>query len=362
MSGQGQPSFVIEFHRKAVTAITRSQQGIAALVLDDETLSENVKTYATFSDVKTDEVDAKTYKLLQMCFLGGPYKVILIKQQEEIADTVALLKKLRFNYLAMPAADAAGITAIKDYLEKARKSLDAFGKAIFYKPDTEADSQRIIELDGCENLKLNFTGTEESYTGAEYTCRIAGILAGLSDTISATYTKLDEIVSCDILEDPDAAADAGHLIPLFKNGEYKLGRAVNSLTTLTDGITADFQKIRIVSTLDLIAEDIVTTFRDSYVGKYVNDYANKVRFCGATNSYLQGLTPELLDENMTNKVSVSYDKNKAYLEGQGISTADMTTQQVLQYNTGSYVGLDGSCAPTDVMEDLNLGFNLFERA
>ena len=290
MAGQGQPSFVIEFHRKAVTAITRSQQGIAALVLNDETLSENVKTYATFSDVKTDEVDAKTYKLLQMCFLGGPYKVILIKQQEEITDTVALLKKLRFNYLAMPAANAAGMTAIQDYLEKARKSLDAFGKAIFYKPSTEADSQRIIELDGCENLKLNFTGTEESYTGAEYTCRIAGILAGLSDTISATYTKLDEIVSCDILEDPDAAADAGHLIPLFKNGEYKLGRAVNSLTTLTDGVTADFQKIRIVSTLDLIAEDIVTTFRDSYVGKYVNDYANKVRFCGAINSYLQGLT------------------------------------------------------------------------
>ena len=120
MAGQGQPSFVIEFHRKAVTAITRSQQGIAALVLNDETLSENVKTYATFSDVKTDEVDAKTYKLLQMCFLGGPYKVILIKQQEEIADTVALLKKLRFNYLAMPAANAAGMTAIQDYLEKAR--------------------------------------------------------------------------------------------------------------------------------------------------------------------------------------------------------------------------------------------------
>lgn len=77
---------------------------------------------------------------------------------------------------------------------------------------------------------------------------------------------------------------------------------------------------------------------------------------------MQGLTPELLDENMTNKVSVSYDKNKAYLEGQGISTADMTTQQVLQYNTGSYVGLDGSCAPTDVMEDLDLDFNLFEEA
>lgn len=358
----GQPSFVIDFTRKAVTAITRSQQGTAVLVLSDETLAENTKTYSLFSEVNKEEVDAKTYELLQLCFLGSPYKVILVKQQEAIADTVKILQKLDFNYMAMPGADAAAVTAIKDYLVKARASLDSFGKAVFYKPETPCDSQRIIELAGCENLKLNFTGEEKSYTGGEYTCRIVGILAGLSDTVSATYTKLDEIVSCDIEEDPDAAADDGYLVPLFKNGEYKLGRAVNSLTTLTDGVSADFQKIRIVSTLDLIAEDIVTTFRDDYVGKYVNDYANKVRFCGAINTYLQGLTPNLLDENMTNKVKVSFSKNKAYLEGQGISTADMSEQQVLQYNTGSYVGLEGSCAPTDVMEDLDLDFNLFEEA
>lgn len=356
----GQPSFVIEFTRKAVTAISRSQQGIACLVLDDDTISGESLTYSSFGDVKSTDLSATNYELVQMAFLGKPAKVIVVKKQTTISETITVLKRLKFNYLAMPSAEAADITAIKSMLDTQRASLKGFGKAVFYEPATGSDDQRIIELSGCDNLVLNFTGTAKTYTGAQYTCRIAGILAGLSDTVAATYTNLPEIVSCDVADDPDAEADNGRICILYEFGEYKLGRAVNSLKTLTDGISADFKKIRIVSTMDLIAEDIVTTFRNSYVGKYVNSYQNKLRFCGAVNSYLQGLQPNLLDENMKNEVWVSYAKNKAYLESQGIDTSDMTEQEIIQYNTGSYVGLDGAAAPTDVMEDLKLDVNLFE--
>lgn len=356
----GQPSFVIEFTRKAVTAISRSQQGIACLVLDDSTMTGDTLTYSSFGDVKSTDLTSTNYELVQMAFLGKPAKVIVVKQQEDIADTVDILKLLKFNYLAMPAAVAADITAIKTMLDNQREKLKGFGKAVFYDPATGSDDERIIELSGCDSLSLNFTGTAKTYTGAQYTCRIAGILAGLPDTVAATYTNLPEIVSCEVADDPDSEADTGHICILYEFGEYKLGRAVNSLVTLTDGVSADFKKIRIVSTMDLIAEDIVTTFRNSYVGKYVNSYQNKLRFCGAVNSYLKSLQPNLLDENMKNEVWVSYAKNKAYLEAQGIDTSDMTEQQIIQYNTGSYVGLDGAAAPTDVMEDLKLDVNLFE--
>lgn len=356
----GQPSFVIEFTRKAVTAISRSQQGIACLVLDDATMTGDSLTYSSFGDVKTTDLSSTNYELVQMAFLGKPAKVVVVKQKEAIADTVAVLKRTKFNYLAMPAAVAADITAIKTMLDAQRADLKGFGKAVFYDPETGSDDQRIIELSGCDTLSLNFTGETKTYTGAQYTCRIAGILAGLPDTVAATYTNLPEIVSCDVSDTPDTEADTGHICILFEFGEYKLGRAVNSLVTLTDGVSADFKKIRIVSTMDLIAEDIVTTFRNSYVGKYVNSYQNKLRFCGAVNSYLKGLQPNLLDENMRNEVWVSYAKNKAYLESQGIDTSDMSEQQIIQYNTGSYVGLDGAAAPTDVMEDLELDVNLFE--
>lgn len=355
---QTQPTFVIEFMQKAVTAITRSAQGIVALVLEDETMVDNVKIYNNFSEVKSSDVDPQNYLLLDLTFRGSPKKVIVVKKQEEISNTVEILKKHKYNYLAMPAADEAAMTALKSYVDEVRKKLNGFMKLIFYNA-TAPDNKAVINFAEFENAKISYNGEAKAITGAEYTCRIAGILAGLPDSRSATYFELPELVDMDIVADPDTSAGEGKLVVLFEDGKYKLGRAINSLTTLTDGVTAAFQKIRVVSTMDLIAEDIVTTFRNSYVGKYVNDYANKVRFCGAANSYLHGLEPLLLDENMVNEIRVSYEKNKAYLEGQGISTADLSYQQILQYNTGSYVGLDGDASPTDTMEDLDLGINLY---
>lgn len=355
---QKQPTFVIEFMQKAVTAITRSAQGIVALVLDDATMTDDVKVYNNYSEVKSTDVDKKNLMLLDLTFRGKPRKVIVVKKQEEINDTVAILKKYKYNYLAMPSATEQVMTALISYVNEVRKKLKGFMKVIFYNASAP-DDMAVINFAEFSNAKISFNGEETTITGAEYTCRIAGILAGLPDSRSATYYELSELVDMDIVSDPDAAAAAGKLVVLFEDAKYKLGRAINSLTTLTDGITAAFQKIRIVSTMDLIKEDIVTTFRDSYVGKYVNDYANKVRFCGAANSYLHGLEPLLLDENMLNEIRVSYEKNKAYLESQGIPTADLTYQQILQYNTGSYVGLDGDASPTDTMEDLDLGINLY---
>ena len=356
---QNQPTFIIEFIRKAVTAINRSAQGIVALVLEDDTLTDNVSVFNNFSEVDSTKVSAKTHLLLDLTFRGKPRKVILIKKQAQINDTVALLKKNRFNYVAMPAAQEADHTALKSYLEEVRSKLKGFGKAVLYNA-SNPDTQAIINFAEFDNAKISYNGVATEITGAEYTCRIAGILAGLSDTQSATYFELAEIVDMDLVADADASAAAGKLVVLFEDNKYKLGRAINSLVTLGTNVSADFQKIRIISTLDLIKEDIVTTYRNSYVGKYVNDYANKVRFCGAINTYLKKLTPLLLDENMTNEVKVSYEKNKLYLEGMGISTAEMSYEEVLQYNTGAYVGLDGTVAPTDVMEDLDLLINLFE--
>ena len=353
-----QPTFVIEFVQKAATAISRSAQGIVALVLSDETLSDNIKIYNNFSEVKTSDVTDKNYKLLDLCFRGKPKKVIVVKKQEEINDTVTLLKKNKYNYLAMPDAQAQDHTALKSYIDEERSKLKGFMKAVFYNAEAPDDSA-IINFAEFSNAKISYNGEAIAMTGGEYTCRIAGILAGLSDTRSATYYELSEVVDMDPVADPDSSAGSGKLVVLFEDNKYKLGRAINSLTTTDSTKGEAFQKIRTVSTMDLITEDIVTTFRNSYVGKYVNDYANKVRFCGAVNSYLRSLQPLLLDENMTNEVKVSYEKNKEYLESHGTDTSELSYEQILQYNTGSYVGIDGTASPTDTMEDLDMLINLY---
>jgi hypothetical protein len=133
------------------------------------------------------------------------------------------------------------------------------------------------------------------------------------------------------------------------------------LVTLTDGVTEAFQKIRVVDIMDMIANDIVATFRLYYVGKYTNNFTNKNRFVGAINAYLKQLAAEgLLEAENDNEVEISYGKNKAYLESKGVDTSTMTYIQILKANTGSKVLLDGVCSPTDAMEDLDLGMYLFQ--
>jgi hypothetical protein len=55
-----------------------------------------------------------------------------------------------------------------------------------------------------------------------------------------------------------------------------------------------------------------------------------------------------------------YEKIKSFIEAKGVSTENMSYQDVITYNTGSKVLIDGVCSPTDCMEDLNIGFYLFQ--
>ena len=176
-----------------------------------------------------------------------------------------------------------------------------------------------------------------------------------------TYYELPEIVEAPISSTPDTDVAAGKLIILHQDGSYKFGRAVNSLVTLTDGVTEAFQKIRVLDIMDTIANDIVATFRLYYVGKYTNNFTNKNRFVGAINAYLKQLAAEgLLEAENDNEVAISYEKQKAYLESKGIDTSGMAYIEILKANTGSKVLLDGVCSPTDAMEDLDLGMYLFQ--
>ena len=218
-----------------------------------------------------------------------------------------------------------------------------------------------------DEIKANVNGEVKTFTSGDYTTRIAGALSGLSASRSLTFFELPEIVECPLSQDPDADVEDGKLIVLHQDGSFKLGRAVNSLVTLTDGVTKAFQKIRVTDIMDTIANDIISTYRLYYVGKYTNNFRNKCRFISAVNAYLKILeTEELLDNDPQNpdlnknKVYISVEKVKLYLQGKGVDTTNMTTKELERANTGSKVLLDGVCSPTDAMEDLSLNMYLFQ--
>lgn len=356
---QGQPKFNVDFQELAVLTIQRQQRGSVVMILDDDTNALIDKAeYTGLDDVVKADYTTENYDRLTLAFLGNPSKVIVIKASEELGNTTAKLDYYNNYTLCYPEATAADFTAIQNYIKKVRGK-NNYSRAVFggaLSPDDYA----IINF-ATDNIKANVNGEVKTFTSGDYTARIAGALSGLAPSRSLTYFELPEIVECPLSEDADADAKAGKLIVLHQDGSFKLGRAVNSLTTLSDGITEAFQKIRIVDILDMIANDIVTTFRTGYVGKYTNSFTNKNRFVGAINAYLGDLATEgYLEAENDNVVQISYEKTRSYLKGKGIDVSKMSYMEILKANTLSNVFLDGVCSPTDTMEDLDLGMYLYQ--
>ena len=322
-----QPKFNVDFKELAVLAIQRQPRGNVVMILNDDTDDAVDKvTYSGLGDVDKADYTSANYDLLTLAFLGNPSKVIVIKAEEAIKDTLAKLDYYNNYTLCYP--DGADV-AIHNFTT--------------------------------DDIKANVNGTVKTFTSGDYTARVAGALSGLAPSRSLTYFELPEIVECPLSADADADVKAGKLVVLHQDGSFKLGRAVNSLTTLTDGVTEAFQKIRVVDIMDMIANDIVTTFRTGYVGKYTNNFTNKNRLVGAINAYLDDLAAEgLLEAENDNAVTISYEKTRSYLKGKGVDVSNMSYMDILKANTLSYVFLDGVCSPTDTMEDLDLGMYLYQ--
>jgi hypothetical protein len=354
-----QPKFNVDFKELAVMAIQRQQRGAVIMILDDSTSDIDNVTYRGLGDVDADDWTTANYKRIQLAFLGNPSKVIVVKKESSFADIQAKLN-LQSNYtLCYPEAATADITSIKNYL-KAQREANNYSRAVVANA-TSPDVDYMINFVSSGNITAKIGDEAEEFTAGDWTARLAGALSGLAPSRSLTYYELPEVVEAPISTTPDTDVAAGKLIILHQDGSYKFGRAVNSLVTLTDGVTEAFQKIRVLDIMDMIANDIVATFRLYYVGKYTNNFTNKNRFVGAINAYLKQLAAEgLLESENDNEVEISYEKNKAYLESKGVDTSTMTYIQILKANTGSKVLLDGVCSPTDAMEDLDLGMYLFQ--
>jgi hypothetical protein len=357
---QTQPKFKVQFKELAVLAIQRQQRGSVVLILKDETTENDKIIYRGLGEVKKEDYTADNFNRLTLAFLGNPSKVIVIKagSKYEITEVLAKLDYFNNYTLCYPEADETEMTAIQNYIKGVRAK-NNYSRAVLGNA-TSPDAEYIINF-ATTDIQAKVNGEVKTFTAGDYTCRVAGALSGLAPSRSLTYFELPEIVEAPLSAEVDVDVKAGKLIVLHQDGSYKFGRAINSLVTLTDGVTEAFQKIRVLDIMDMIANDIVTTFRTGYVGKYTNNFTNKNRLISAINAYLLGLANEgLLEAENDNAVYISAEKTKLYLEGKGVDTSEMTYNELIRANTGSQVFLDGVCSPTDAMEDLDLGMYLFQ--
>lgn len=411
----GLPSITISFIKKAVQSIKVGAGGIVGIVLTD-TANVGVLVLKDVSDIPDTFSDAnKAY--IERAFIGAPKKVIVYtfgtttkyvftkvtpesganpktlgyyelnasgeyvatndttvtegkdyytRSTESVTttlnDALKYFKINKANYICfMPDLTGSQATSISTWVKSVRANTS--NRPVVVLPSTDGDHPAVINFSivGASAGDCIHVG-DTNYTEAEYCSRIAGLLAGLDLTVSATYKPLTEVTAIPEADsdDVDAAIDAGKLT-LYNNGdEIVIARGVNSLTTVTQVYTEDLKKIKIVAIQDLIESDIYTTINKDYIGNYTNSYDNKCLLMVAIGAYLKKLdTSEggagYIAEGSTMEIDVAAQKN--YLESTGVDTSEMDEQEIKEANTGSSVFLVGSVSILDAIEDVIIRIN-----
>lgn len=353
----GLPEINIIFKTKGLTAIQRSERGIVAMILADDTEGGKVvNIYNSITDVDFSHWTERNYNYLKLVYEGGPYRVIVLRKKTSDTNYLPLLKKLKnmkWNYLTIPGISTEGVTTVAAWIKECREKDHKTFKAVL--PNSISDHEGIINF---TTDKITSTLSTTQFTVNEYCARIAGILAGLSLQRSATFYVLSDVTEAEVPDDPDERIDKGELILVFDGSKYKIGRGVNSLTTFTTEKGSDFSKIKIMEGVDLYKDDIRSTFEESYMGKVRNDYDNKQAFVAAVRAYQKTLEGDVLDNSYDNTAAVDVAAQRAYLESKGIDTTAMDDTAVAKYNTGSKVFVASNIKFVDAMEDLDLVANM----
>lgn len=353
MSGIGQPNLTIAIHKAAEEVVSRLKNGIVAVIVRDAGTTSGLYTLADPEDMPSG-LGAEVQAYITRAFLGGdgkPQKVLLsvIGAEDDLVEVgCAALASSDFDYLACPAdVEAEEMTAAVTWLDGARKKY-CIGKLVL--PSHKADNMAVVDF-VASGIKVG----EKSYTGGDYCSRIAGVLAGTPIESSATSTPLEEISAVDEIADLDAAADSGQLILIHDGRKVKLGRAVNSLTTVSGDMDKSLKKIKIVEAIDLIRSRCRMVIEDKYIRKS-NGYDNKMLLVSDIHTFLQELEKAEIIQNGSSYVELNLDKQKQWLKDNGTDVSGMTDQEILKADTGSWVFVRMGGVIQDAMEDFDLDY------
>lgn len=388
MAKLGMPSVNIAFEEAGIEAIERSKRGIVALILeepqdtitklltdhngtDNSTIKAITNPFVIFTtDDIPSELTDNNKDYIKKCLIGytkTPYRVKVYLQGtgDEKSSTSAdkfsaTLKKLatdRFDYLAIPTITEAQCETVATWVKTNRENKFKKIKAVL--PNYDADYEGIINFGNTSIVTKNKT-----YTPAEYTARIAGLIAGTPMTISATYAPLVEVIDCDKhdLDENDEKVNKGQFFIWFDGEKFKMSRAMNSLVTTTQGKLEAYQTIKTVDIMDMMYDDIRQTCQDYYIGKYTNDYDNKCLLMSAIMGYFKELEQGRLLQKDYSTIDINVEKVKNYQLEHGLYTkeelADMTEQEIKQLDTKKQVFLTAKIKILDAMEDIDLPISI----
>lgn len=351
------PDINIIFTKKAVTAVQRSERGVLCVIVKDKQQTTGIKkfVYKRLADITTTDYETANYTALKRAFDVAVNKVYVLRCSEasELTDIVKELDKVKFNYVC------TNVKALQQDLANqiVQYNKDNQGhKCVCVASElTTADSKYVINLKGTGGTLKDGTTVKAE----DYLIRITSTLCNLPMNRSLTYYVFEDLASWD-----DTYLDTEHpigkwisdgwLTLINDDDEVKCGRAINSLHTFTSTDTEDMSYIIIVEAMNLIIEDIYTTFKDYYVGKYKNTLSNQRLFITSVNAYFRQLMrEEVLDDAYDNHAYVDIESQRLAWLGIGKTEAeDWDDNKVQQMTFRTNVFLGGEAKISNAMEDL----------
>lgn len=380
MAKLGMPSVVVKFVEAGIEAIQRSQRGIVGLILEDTKVSitklgqkteqhealKNPFIVYTVDDIPA-ELSEKNKDYILKALKGynkPPLKIVVYMMEtvqgggaDKFQDSLKVMLTERFDYLAIPTIETAQLEYLGTWVKTAREN--KFKKIKVVLPNHPGDYEGVVNF---ANTKV--VTADREYKPAEYTARIAGLIAGTNMTQSATYAPLNEVIDCDryTQDEMNQMVNEGKFFIWFDGEKFKMSRAVNSLVTTSQGKLEGFQTMKIVDIMDMMYDDIKKTAEDSYIGKYTNDYENKCLLISAIMGYFKQLENERLLQKGYSKCEIDTEAVRTYQLAHGLYTkeelAKMSEDEIKQLDTKKIVFLKAKVRPLDAMEDIQLPISI----
>lgn len=360
----GLPSLTIAFRKAAQAAANRSKKGyVGVFVRDAKAQGVHQLTSQALIPSELGE-DNRAY--LERAFTGSdrgePSKVVAVVIAPGTEDTTALaaglklIESMTLDYVAGPPDVTAAEKTLLETWVKGRREAYFTEKLVEPNPATPPDHMGIIAYAETDD---ELTAGEAAYTAAEFASRLAGILAGIPMGMSCTYASLPEVtgVTARSEQEQTSAINNGNLILIHDGQVAKIARGVNSLTTIPVDGNPDWSKIKVVEGMDLITYYLRTTIQNEYLGRYPNTYDNKCLLIAAILEYLKYLEGAGVLNPGESWCEIDLDAQTNWLKAQGVEVADLTEQQIREYQTGSWVFISAGGRLVDAMEDFKVTFN-----
>lgn len=306
------PSISIIFKGLGSSAVQRSEKGYACLIVKDNTGTDAVHKYKSIDDFTTEEQAKFTQEnvlYIKDVLEGTPKELLVFRMldEQQLADILKVIKVKapRNCWIAIADAEEQETTDLVSFVKSAVEYDHKRYKALVYK--NESDFKHIHNY---TNENVTFVDNRGKQTGDKAVPYLMGYLAGLPMTMSAIAKPLPKFIEVEEPEDLDVAISKGEFV-LYNDEDVRVARGVNSLVTTGEGVVDSMKFIQVVEIMDLIYNDIYTTWNKFYKGKYQNNADNQALLIGAINAYFDALElDDLLDRNFENKAFVDLERQR----------------------------------------------------